>query len=190
MHECEKRERESEEKSRCHTNSSLATVEKDSLLSLLPAKGKGGRQNEQEGSVSIEAGGVWRPPPSASTGMRASVRGRCQRLRHLPAVIARTQGLCKQEQEAKELKASRLSSLFCCSPRGGSSDRTNGFVLHCLGTAGSVLSVVAVSERGCHQRAHAHGERGKSRRLRRRGLHVAHAILARTVHVHGARAVR
>lgn len=64
------------------------------------------------------------------------------------------------------------------------------YVLHLLRTVEQmVLSVVAIGERGRHQGTHAYGERRKSRWLRRRGLHVAHTVLARAVHVHGARAV-
>lgn len=153
----------------------------------------GGRRNEQEGSVSIAAEEVYGGHHHRWARGWVQARGGggvSSWVTSLGSSRAR-KGFANRNRKPRSWKHRvSLSFFFCCSPRGGSSARTNGFVLHRLGTAGSVLSVVAVSERGCHQGAHAHGERGKSRRLRRRGLHVAHAVLARTVHVHGARAVR
>lgn len=194
--------RERARKSRCHTNSSLATVERSPSLSLHRERSERNEQGLRSGrSRRIRRG----PPPVRGRGNSASVWcGVCTSAAGSPSPGRAhaseddgNGGLCKQEQEAKELKASRFffsSSLSSgCSPLG-SSARTNDFVMHCLGTVERteqrVLSVVAIGERGCHQWAHAHGERRKSRRLGRRGLHVADAVLAGAVHVHGARAVR
>lgn len=171
-------------------------------LSLVTGKGA---NKTSKGSAAVAAGafeGGGGPPPvrgqgnSASVwcvhvGSRIAVSG--SRTREQWGWRALQTGTGSQRAESVALLLfSPLSS--GCSPLEGSLARTNDFIMHCLGTVERaeqrVLSVVAVGERGCHQWAHAHGERREPWRLGRGGLHVADAVLAGAVHIHGARAVR